>query len=322
MLSGVDTIKATITSEQCGGVDFTRTLPQNLLVDDRHRLDTTYNQNGTIKGHKYTLLGGCDKWTTSTLEIGIYSNCVTLYKGSLAKWQMGNNVVPMSRRNIKSAIDLLSNETNLDWNKAKITRLDWAVNVITKHKPSMYFGYLSALPRFERLEQQYGLRYEQVWVKMALYDKVRECNGVVPELYKGVNILRCELRYLRDIGSRVGFDTLGSLCNGEDVMKLNNRLWEYKSINKKSEYIMNCKGIETPGDIISLLAAIGVESQGGVDKVVEWMKEQQRLGNSKFDKQFISRTKDKLKRISQDDLFVKSDLMNELDIKMYQATHI
>ena len=132
------------------------------------------------------------------LYIKITEKAVTIKQGSLAKYYLGNNTKTLNLQDVKLAIEKLSNELQLPMEKACITRLDIAGNILTKYKPNLYFDLLGFLDNFDRLEQQTGLYYNRnKIIQLAFYDKIAELkqkNESVENIYQNQNLLRFELR--------------------------------------------------------------------------------------------------------------------------------
>ena len=125
--------------------------------------------------------------------------------GSIAKFLLGNNVVPFSLAMISEAIDLLSDMLHYDMRKAKISRLDVGYNFRMEHPVPMYLAMCKGLSRFTRIS--YGnstLYYKQVEKELILYDKIQEMkdkkmNGLIPLKYRQAYLLRYELQLHKNL---------------------------------------------------------------------------------------------------------------------------
>ncbi|MCH4830606.1 hypothetical protein [Flavobacterium columnare] len=118
--------------------------------------------------------------------------------GSISNYFIGYNDI-MPYKNLIIAIDILSTELGLDLHSARLYRLDLALNIQTKKSISRYTHFLFLdLPRFKRLEQDDGVRFESNKIKIAIYNKTLEVlqkRGMIIEN----NILRIEFRITKSI---------------------------------------------------------------------------------------------------------------------------
>ena len=121
------------------------------------------------------------------------------FYGSLTKFYFGNNLAQLDWKTTKEAIKKLSDNLNLDISKARLTRIDFGVNILIQ-KP--IYHYTSCLLGTKRLKWQ---RYKESITffsksgskSLTFYDKINEMKNnskteykSIPELYKtaGINL--------------------------------------------------------------------------------------------------------------------------------------
>ena len=76
-------------------------------------------------------------------------NSITV-QGSLPKYFYGNNLQTLQRQDTSLIIEKLSDLISTDLSKARLQRIDYSTNSITKHNPSYYYRFLGYLTRFYR----------------------------------------------------------------------------------------------------------------------------------------------------------------------------
>ena len=153
----------------------------------------------------------CDAREQVSLEtgevrvLGIYKNfrvhCnssgISL-KGSLSKYELGDNLQRLTRGKVQMAIERLCDETSLNWKRAKVYRLDVGTCLVVKQPCSTYLRGLGELPRYQRSEQgENGLLYTSSTKALSFYDKIKEVRRKqerLPSAFEGLNVLRYELQ--------------------------------------------------------------------------------------------------------------------------------
>jgi hypothetical protein len=127
-------------------------------------------------------------------------------KGSLSKYELGDNLQRLTRGKVQMAIERLCDETLLNWKRARVFRLDVGTCLVVKQPCSTYFKGLGELPRYQRSEQgENGLLYTTSTKALSFYDKIKEVRRKqerLPSAFEGLNVLRYELQFrnrLKDV---------------------------------------------------------------------------------------------------------------------------
>ena len=166
---------------------------------------------GTIENTKTVLdsqSGEVIYTQTQLNNMHIYMKRLIIYGcGSLAKFYLGNNVVPFDWSMVPDALSLLSDKLHYDVREAKISRLDIGCNLQMEYPVSRYLAVCKGLSRFKRVP--YGnstLYYKQKGKTLILYDKIQEMknkNGKeqIPPEYRDEYLLRYELQLIRHLHS-------------------------------------------------------------------------------------------------------------------------
>ena len=139
------------------------------------------------------------------LRVHCNSSGISL-KGSLSKYELGDNLQRLTRGKVQMAIERLCDETLLNWKRAKVYRLDVGTCLVVKQPCSTYLRGLGELPRFQRCEQgDNSLLYVTSTKALSFYDKVREVRRKqerLPSVFEGLNVLRYEIQFrnrLKDV---------------------------------------------------------------------------------------------------------------------------
>jgi len=131
------------------------------------------------------------------LRVHCNSSGISL-KGSLSKYELGDNLQRLTRGKVQMAIERLCDETSLNWKRAKVYRLDVGTCLVVKQPCSTYLRGLGELPRYQRSEQgENGLLYTSSTKALSFYDKIKEVRRKqerLPSVFEGLNILRYELQ--------------------------------------------------------------------------------------------------------------------------------
>jgi hypothetical protein len=139
------------------------------------------------------------------LRVHCYASGISL-KGSLSKYELGDNLQRLTRGKVQMAIERLCDETLLNWKRAKVYRLDVGTCLVVKQPCSTYLKGLGELPRYQRCEQgESSLLYTTSTKALSFYDKVREVRKKqerLPSAFEGLNVLRYEIQFrnrLKDV---------------------------------------------------------------------------------------------------------------------------
>ena len=222
-----DNLELTITKEQSPGTDFLQTIPQHLSIVSNHG----ENQFG-----KY-VTGYLD-----SLKVSISDSRVKIYDCSLCKYYLGDNFKTLTRGDTKLAIDKISDSLHLPFHLANVTRIDFANNLIMQYDEKIYYPYLGEALYYSRLEQNNGLYYNNQLRQLVFYGKEHEQRikrQPIPELYKGRNVLRYEMRFKKQLRKQLNRTeiTAGLLYDevfyGDLVARWKNEYLAIQKINSK-----------------------------------------------------------------------------------------
>lgn len=207
------------------------------------------------------------------LTINILDDRITV-TGSLCKWWLGDNMQSMTRTDAKEAIEWLSEELHLPMEQAEVTRLDIGCSIITKHTPIIYLNYLGSRQHSRRVPQEHGLYYHRSnWQTLCFYDKIKELKhrrDQVPPQYQDKNVLRYEIRYVKDIANHLNMEAVNgatlsddAFCNSMERLLLEN----YNAIKKikRSKFEYEMKSVK---DLRNMGVLFLVEQAGGLNEFV------------------------------------------------------
>ena len=189
---------------------------------------------------------------------------------------------------------------------------------------SEYQSFLSDVPRMHRStlsSQSNSLYFKNTQRTIILYDKIADCQRLkeeIPELFKGRNVLRYELRFMKNIpvqfkGQTITAETLYSKPFYNKILDW----WResYFSISRNEGFKMKEDiDIHKPQDLLKHFAAIGIQ-QLGTGKVLDMLDNSRQSG--KLTKMQVHRLKAKINEItSTPELVEPNDCIKELDKKV------
>lgn len=246
------------------------------------------------------------------------------FKGSLAKYYLGDNLHTLTRSDSQRAIEKLSDEIRLPIDRAKVTRIDIAQNFLMKHEPKLYYSFLGTSQYYKRIEQPDSLYYNNGMRTKLFYNKVAEAKakGVnLPEVLTGQNCLRYEMRFSKRLPKQFNRpEVTAGILYDEQFYMMAVKKWhqEYNSIQKLREINLNFDNMKTPKDFFRQLQLFAVH-EIGQDKLLQAV-DQMRLKGT-FDKpEYYSRLRKELKQLyNTPEQTASSELITELDKKIDQA---
>jgi len=115
--------------------------------------------------------GNLENYQVRILDDRIYFN------GSIGKYYHGNNVVSLTKDDLKEALKKLKKTTGLQIYKADVCRIDIAMNIVLPHKFKSYTPFLENTPDYLVGRDKFGgMRYKtrQGNIEFVFYDKLRE----------------------------------------------------------------------------------------------------------------------------------------------------
>lgn len=310
----LDTVMFRLTMAEVEGVDFLNETPYYL---DPYRLTFSQRSDGgrNVKGY----LDG--------LMVTITPTIVSINGGSLCKWMLGDNYQSLGRRDIKRAVERLSDTLHLPMERATITRLDIGASIPVKEPVCNYFNHLGLLDYAERCLQPYTLYYHrhQKAETLCFYDKNEEQkkhNGKIPDLYRGVNVLRYEQRYVAKLPRLLGVPqvTAAMLYDERFYISMLNKWREaYQAIRKVNDITINFQSMKTKKDLQRMGVLALAEQWGGELGLIAHINEAQKRGDLTTKQAYDLRQAVKNACKVKDGLTVPSTAISELDKKIAEA---
>jgi hypothetical protein len=241
-------------------------------------------------------------------------------KGSLAKYYLPDNFHTLTRSDTARAIEKLSDEINLPIHLAKVSRIDFAQNLIMNYEPQAYYSFLGECQYYKRQKWENSLYYKNENRTKLFYNKIKEgkSKGLkLPDVWNGQNVLRYEMRFTKRIKKQ--FNQLeinaSNLSDEKFYMKIFDK-WmdEYTAINKINNLKFDLSKMKSPKDYLNnlLLRQILIDGQ---DKIMQEIEDLRHLKT--FEKpEYYSRLKKQIKQLCKSQLTTSSELIFELDKKI------
>jgi hypothetical protein len=265
-------------------------------------------------------------WTTGNLDnmkVTVSTAGISI-KGSLAKFFLPDNSYTLNRKQVKEAVEKLSDTLKVNIAQAKITRIDVSTNFIMQHEVHQYYNVLGLCTHFNRVQATEDTLYYHSKGRdrkrsMVFYNKAREIsdrNGIIPDVFKGENLLRYESRWNTRLPQQLKENEVNgsTLYNERFYSKIiDNWADNYFRIEKQRNINMDAMNkIKTVSDASDFICAIGLQrlKPDEVQNILQDMKQQNVFQDSKY----YTRLKNKLKDISaKTNLTEVSYLSRELD---------
>ena len=293
-------------------------------------LDNTVPKDSEVFNNLVNITESIDRDSQSTWCRGNAKNMVIrrnnqsiTVQGSLPKYWYGNNLQTLQRADTGLIIEQLSDLISTDLSKARLQRVDFSTNIITEHKPQYYYRFLGHLTRFYRHSDNSSLYYNQECKKLLFYDKIKEAqksNMPIPNQYRDKNVLRYEMRLLKQVKKFFKRDVLSKdLADKELYYYLLDRWYEYyKGIEKQTNSKINIMSnqITSPKDfdkqlLIGLVQTLGFNQ---IDDVIEQMKARKVFSQ----KEYYSRLKSKYRKMSKVEID-EEDVISEINMKVKEV---
>lgn len=303
-----DNLDFTVTKDQSPGTDFLQTVPQFL---------TSVSNQGVNQFGKY-ITGYLD-----SLKVSISESRVKIYDCSLCKYYLGDNFKTLTRGDTKRAIQKISDCLHLPFDRANVTRIDFAKNLILEYDEKVYYPYLGEAQYYKRLEQNNGLYYNNQLRQLVFYGKEYEQRlkrQTVPELYRDRNVLRFEMRFRKQLRQQLKQPeiTAGLLSHEAFYSGLVTR-WkdEYFAIQKINSKLIGMKPTGSKKELAENLALYTIIEMGQpqvLNKVKEWQERGEISKKQAYDLRTF------IKELSKTPIDEKSNyLINELNRKVKEA---
>lgn len=309
----LDTVNFKLTQAEVEGVDFLNEITPYLNPDGVALHD--YNGQQVVTGK------------TGNLSVSISPYQVRVKDGSLCKWMLGDNYQGMGRADIKRAVERLSDTLHLPMDRAIITRLDVGLSIPVREPTANYFNHLGVLNYAKRLANDgslYYYRHSQA-ERLCFYDKNREQRDnreAIPNLYRGVNVLRYEQRYMARLPSLLGVaQVTGAMLYDEGfyITLLNRWRDAYRAIRKVNEITLNFQAMKTKRDLQTMGVLAMVERVGGEVEMIAHINEAQKRGDLTAKQAFDLRQAVKSACKVRDGLTAPTEAITELDKKIAEA---
>ena len=304
-----DSVNFRLTQAEVSGVDFLSEIPCHLDGVAEH----FYNDVLAVTGR----VGG--------LKVSLNHFQVKVSGGSLCKWYLGDNYKTMGRGDTERAIEKLSDDLHLPMDKAIVTRVDVAQNMIMVHPVDVYFDHLGVLSYAKRLRQPDSLYYSNAGGCLCFYDKNKEQKSKsepVPSFYDGRNVLRYEQRYTRRIASRLNVpEVTGAMLYDESfyIGLLDRWRDAYRSIMKINDCTFNFNAMRTKQELYKMGILALVERAGGQIEMIAKINEAQKRGELTNKQAYDLRKAVQDACKVKDGLIVPNDAIKELDRKVTEA---
>lgn len=114
-----------------------------------------------------------------------------------SKWYLDNNDRQLTFTELQQFVPQFINYMGINNSDFWVTGLDFNQDIITDHKPAVYFPLLDRLPRFNRTQYNgnTGIMYQTKSRELVIYDKIAEMlakGHAIPLGYRNQNRLRIE----------------------------------------------------------------------------------------------------------------------------------
>jgi len=304
-----DTLTFVISQADYNDISFIEIIPQYL---------TTIQANG--ESHQGYFVNGY----LDTFRVNINTNRIKIEASSLARYINGDNQQGMSLQLTREAIQKLSDQLHLDVGQAKVTRIDFGRNIITKFKPETYLPYLGESVGYKRQQAGDGVYYKNSTRILAFYDKIKEQKAKrheVQKLFMGRNLLRYELRLKSHLERELNRTRVnGMLLCDEDFYIQLGKLWrdQYMKIIKLSSKTATFHPTQSTRDLMLSLAAMTVQDIGDdalLRMIAEWQQQETITNKQASDHRKLIRD-----IVRRDRKALGNEFIDELDKKVKQAT--
>ncbi len=304
-----DNLDLTVSKEVSPNTNFINSIPQHLTK--------VINEGASEFGDYIT--GYLD-----TAKIKISENRVKFYDSSICKYYLGDNFKTLSKGDTKRAIQKLSDSLHLPFNLANVTRIDFAQNLIMQYNEKIYYPYLGEAQYYNRLEQNNGLYYNNQKRQLLFYGKEYEQkikHQPIPELYKGRNVLRYEMRFKKQLRKQFNKPEITAGLLSDEVFYSNLvKRWkdEYLAIQKINSKLIKMKPTGSKKEFVENLAFLSI-LEIGQPQVLSKVKEWQESGRISKKQAYDIRTS--IKHLSKKPINENgNDLITELNKKIKEAS--
>jgi hypothetical protein len=240
--------------------------------------------------------------------------------GSLPKYFLKDNFHTLTRSESQRAIQMMSDELHLPIERATVSRIDFAQNILMDYKPEIYYPYFGESQFYKRFAQPNSVYWSKANRVKLFYNKVAACKPKksIPDKWQGMNVLRYELRFTRGLPKQFNLPeiTAGSLSEEKFYTDLFD-CWksEYEAINKLHSINLNLSKMNSPKDFWKQMNLLTINNLGQ-DKIMQYVEDLR--AKKVFDKpEYYSRLKKEIRELCKAPSFTThSELVAELDRKI------
>ena len=256
----------------------------NDLIRDIEPLLTSIENRFQTKNGINVTKGTFSNFQVTVRETGIY------LIGSIPKFYLGNNLQSLNVHQMQEALTLLGDSLNLPLEIAQVTRVDFGINLETRERPKDYYPFLGKRSKYNcdvigngvyyRTTQYHKNGKKRMPIKTnVFYDKIEELrakNQNIPLGYQDTNILRYEIRFLRNVKPNIGKKVFNRGLYGKDLydpklLKWLNDQWfdSYQKTQKIDSIFWGDQDASNAKEYVKALAKDGIEYRGGVSNVLD-----------------------------------------------------
>lgn len=223
-----DTIKAYYQGE----------LAEIELLPNKENFVPNIDASGDLRGYKA-------KFGNIYIFLNLYHKLS--FEGSLSRFAFNENFSTMTRAAAKDAIEEICNFCGIPPEKWIITRLDISTILPATTKIEILQNVLGSATRLKRWTcGKSGIYWGNSQRQLVIYDKTlwaKETNTDLPEVLKGFDWIRAELRLQKNIGQQTKSNASLSLLYDEEFYLRVCKLWKshFLSIKKQSGGIFQKK---------------------------------------------------------------------------------
>ncbi len=305
-----DNIELYLPIDKVKNFDFLREIPNKLERTSEHFFND---------GNDIAVSG-----SLGLLKVSVTKNKVKIKDSSFCKWILGDNIQGLYRGDVQRGFEKLSDLLGLPMEKANVTRIDLAQNIIVKYEQSTYLTHLGNLQYYSRLPQNNGLYYQNGNGKLVFYNKIHEAKlkGVpIPEIYRNRHLLRYERRFTSKLANQFNMAEITVKSLYEEVFYTNiiDRWYnDYLKIQKLTDIHFDYKMVKGKKEVYQQSVLFYVQQRGGLLTVLNEVKEAQNKGEIKPKEAFDLR-KAYTDACKCELMTSKSELITELDQKMKES---
>lgn len=252
---------------------------------------------------------------------------VIYFYGSISKYFLGNNVEPLSISDTSKAFEMMAEELNLPIKNAIVSRIDIADNIRMDYSPEIYLKYFGESNYFKRFLQPNSLYYKNGKKQKFFYNKTKEMKDKknnMPSDWNGLNILRFEMRFLKNISKEFQIQNINiaTLLSDTFLKKISEKWIEgYKSIDKISNFNIDYGKVKTPKDYWRQANALSINTFG-YENIMQSVDILKRL-NAFKNPEYYSRLKREIRGLNKENSKTNiNEFIKELDEKIETSKRI